>query len=254
MKLISLARCLERSLWISLRHEVDVISRDLLAGSPFNARDLRAEIVNHVVLVVNIGDIPRLIEENYVAVRRREVTMVTWPKPVAPSDEDVGCRTDAEVRIAPVRDVEGISNANAGFWWQGSPARIVVTLAPGDPGWRPVAAWNPDPTRASEANPAAVVVACPSEIFVRGPEPATVSPDPVAIGIGSPIAAIGCHLRLKYVAVVIIIKPLAVRRETVVEHIIVIDFIRRVAICAIRVADKMASGVSNRPGLTGSVS
>jgi hypothetical protein len=76
----------------------------------------------------------------------------------------------------------------------------------------------------------------------------------VPIGIGSPIAAIGCHLRLKYVAVVIIIKPLAVRRETVVEHIIVIDLVRRVAIRAVRVADKMASGASSRPGLTGSVS
>jgi len=253
MKLISLAGCFERCLWISLRQEVDVISRDLLAGSPFNARDLGPEIVNHVVLVVDIGDISRLVEENYVPVRRREVTPVTWPKPVAQSDEDVGGRTDAEIRIAPVRDVEGISKSDAGFWWQGSPARIVVTLAPGDPGWRPVAARNPDPTRASDANPAAVVIAGPSEIFVRGPEPATVSPDPVPIAIGAPIAAVDRHLRLKYVAIVIIIKPLTVRRETVVEHIIVIDFVRRVAIRAIRVADKMAAGAS-RPGLIGSVS
>jgi hypothetical protein len=75
----------------------------------------------------------------------------------------------------------------------------------------------------------------------------------VPIAIGAPIAAVDRHLRLKYVAIVIIIKPLTVRRETVVEHIIVIDFVRRVAIRAIRVADKMAAGAS-RPGLIGSVS
>jgi hypothetical protein len=116
LKLISLTCRLERRPWISLRLEVDVILRDLLAGSLLNGRDLGPKIVNDGVLVADVCDVSRLVEENYVLRRRREVTAVTWPKPVAESDEDVGCRTDAEIRIAPVRDVEGISNSNAAFW------------------------------------------------------------------------------------------------------------------------------------------
>ena len=96
MKLISLARCLERCPRVSLRQEVDVISRDLLAGSLLNIHDLRPEIVNDVVLDVDVGDVSSLVEENYVPVRRRKVTPVTWPKPVAEPDEDVRCRTDVE--------------------------------------------------------------------------------------------------------------------------------------------------------------
>jgi hypothetical protein len=78
----------------------------------------------------------------------------------------------------------------------------------------------------------------------------------VPIGIGAPIAVVSLRLRLKYVAIVIIIKPVTIRRETVIEHIIVIDFVRRVAIAisAIRIADKMASGASSCPRLIGSVS
>ena len=96
------------------------------------------------------------------------------------------------------------------------------------------------------------MVSGPSEIFVRGPVPAAVGPDPVSICIGLPTAGrVSSRRRLIDVAIVIIIKPVAVRRETIVEYVIVTGFVRRVAI---GVTGKIVSGARSCHGLIGSVS
>jgi hypothetical protein len=106
LQLIPLGCCPESCPWISLGQVVDVISRDLLAGSLLHVHDLRPEIVNDVVLVVNVGDVSGLVEEIDVLGRRREVASVTRPEPVAESDKNVCSGADVVIRIAPGGDAE----------------------------------------------------------------------------------------------------------------------------------------------------
>src|SRR5690606_24315397 len=86
--------------------------------------------------------------------------------------------------------------------------------APRDPCGRPLISRHPHPTAPAEVRPASVVIRRPSPLLVRVPAPAVVGVDPVAVVIRTPA---GTYARLKAIAVILDIQPVAVGFEFTVE-------------------------------------
>src|SRR4029453_5089118 len=102
--------------------------------------------------------------------------------------------------------------------WQRRPADIIVPLAPRDPGGPPMFPWYPDPADSAEANPAAVVIGRPAELFVGNPGPTGIGVNPVAVGVGPPVAQLGGLTRLENVTVIACLHPVAVRLQFAIKR------------------------------------
>jgi hypothetical protein len=86
----------------------------------------------------------------------------------------------------------------------------------------------PDPSLAVDENPAAIMIRCPAETLVGVPIPSPVSIVPMAIRVGMPVRSTDRNLRLKDVNVRVIVIPLAVICQLVVEDIVAVFVTRSV--------------------------
>lgn len=71
----------------------------------------------------------------------------------------------------------------------GSPADVIIAVAPGDPGGSPICRRNPDPADTWVLIPRPVMITRPSPGFVAIPIPAGVGPFPISDGVRLPIRA-----------------------------------------------------------------
>ncbi len=95
---------------------------------------------------------------------------------------------------------------------QRRPADVIRPRAPGHPGRRPLAAGHPDPAVARQPHPASIMIAGPAEGFVAAPSPAVVTPQPLAVEVGSPGRPCG-EVGSPGVAIAIDLQPAAVRGQ-----------------------------------------
>ena len=127
---------------------------------------MRSVIINYVIVIVNICYVRRATEKTQTLLRRHEISPVRRARKIAYPDKREGSRTDTIVTVDP--GVKSDVTIESGFWRKGCPANIVVVVSvpPRNPGWGPLSAWHPDPAGPIDQNPAAIVIGCPSEIFV----------------------------------------------------------------------------------------
>lgn len=163
----------------------------------------RALVYNRGVVVGDVGNVGRLIDNSHVALGRNDRAFEPRRAKLFCLDEAILVRTDVIITIRPIVDAD--SAIEARFRWQRSPTDIVITLAPGNPRRRPFIARDPDPTDIAQARPTSVVIRRPTERLFRDPSPADVGVNPVAIGVGAP----GTRLRLARLPDVTVIRGLA---------------------------------------------
>ena len=170
VKLVSFERGTETGVCARLGSVVNSVIRELLPASLLdelgNSLVLRSVIINYVIVIVNIRYVPRAIEKSQTLLRRHEISPVRRPRKIADPDKRKGSRADTIVTVDPW--VKSDVTIESGFWREGCPAYIVVVVRvpPRYPGWGPLSAWHPDPASPIDQNPAAIVIGCPSEIFV----------------------------------------------------------------------------------------
>jgi len=177
----------------------------------------RALVHNRGVVVRDVGDVGRLIDDGHVAFGRNDRVFEPRRAKLFCFDEAILVRTDVVITVRPIVDAGPAIEAR--FRWQRGPTDVVITLAPGNPGRRPFIARHPNPTDIAQARPTSVVIRRPTERLFRDPSPAGVGVNPMAIGIGTP----GARLRLARLPDVTVIgglAPLAIPVELGVEGVV----------------------------------
>ena len=210
-----------------MRHVIDVVFRNLAVGFQSDLLRLRTVIVNDAVVVINVGYVPRVIDDGYILAIRREGANIAGVVPSVPGNEAITARSDPPVRIAPTAYADSDRDTPT-FRGKRRPAAIIFRVAPRNPGRRPFMARYPDPSFAIDKNPAPIMIGCPAETLVGVPIPSPVSIVPMAIRVGMPVRSTDRNLRLKDVTVRVIVIPLAVIRQLVVEDIITVFVTRSV--------------------------
>jgi len=177
----------------------------------------RTLVHNRGVVVGDVSDVGRLINDGHVALRRNDRAFEPRRAKLFCFDEAILVRTDVVITVRPI--VNAGPAIEARFRRERGPADVVITLAPGNPRWRPFIARHPDPADIAQARPTSVVIRRPTERLFRDPSPADVGVNPVAIGIGAP----GARLRLPRLPDVTVIgglAPIAIPVELGVERVV----------------------------------
>jgi len=176
-----------------------------------------ALVHNRGVVVRDVGDVGRLIDDGHVAFGRNDRVFEPRRAKLFCLDEAILVRTDVVITVRPIVDAGSVIEAR--FWRQRGPTDVVITLAPGDRRWRPFIAGHPNPADIAQARPTSIVIRRPTERLFRDPSPAGVGVNPVAFGIGTP----GARLRLARLPDVTVIgrlAPIAIPVELGVERVV----------------------------------
>jgi hypothetical protein len=177
----------------------------------------RALVHNRGVVVRDVGDVGRLIDDGYVALGRNDRVFEPRRAKLFCFDEAILVRTDVVITVRPIVDAGPAIEAR--FLWKRGPTDVVTTLAPGNPRRRPFIAGHPDPADLAQARPTSVVIRRPTERLFRDPSPADVGVNPVAIGVRTPGARLRLA-RLPDVTVVGSLAPIAIPVELGVERVV----------------------------------
>ena len=121
----------------------------------------RPLVHNRGVVVRDIGDVGRLIDDGHVARGRNDRVFEPRRAKLFCFDEAILVRTDVVITVRPI--VDAGSAIEARFRRQWGPTDVVITLAPGNPGRRPFVAGHPDPADIAQARPTSVVISRPAE-------------------------------------------------------------------------------------------
>src|SRR4029077_1287008 len=174
-----------------------------------NNVNIRAVIIDHVVLNGDIGHVHRVIDVGNV-LRRREDAIPQDRFTDKPNvTKIVIFRADIEFDIDASADWLSFINNARTAWRQRRPADLVATCSPRDPGRSPIqiAPREPDPAVISQPRPPPIMVGGPAEVLVRNPRPAVVGISPVAVGIRTPVWIADCGVGLPAVAVAFSLNP-----------------------------------------------
>lgn len=163
----------------------------------------RTLVHNRGVVVRDVGDVGRLIDDGHVALGGNDRAFEPRRAKLFCFDKAILVRTDVVITVRPIVDAGRAIEAR--FRRQRGPTNVVITLAPGNPRWRPFIARHPDPADVAQARPTSVVIRRPTERLFRDPSPADFGVNPVAIGVGAP----GARLRLARLPDVTVIGGLA---------------------------------------------
>jgi len=177
----------------------------------------RTLVHNRGVVVRDVGDVGRLIDNGHVALGRNERVFEPRRAKLFCFDEAILVRTDVVITVRPI--VDAGSAIEARFRRQRGPTDVVTTLAPGNPRRRPFIARHPDPADIAQARPTSVVIRRPTERLFRDPSPAGVGVNPMAVGVRTP----GARLRLARLPDVTVIgglAPIAIPVELGVERVV----------------------------------
>ncbi len=189
----------------------------------------RALVHNRGVVVRDVGDVGRLIDDGHVALGGNDRAFEPRRAKLFCFDEAILVRTDVVITVRPI--VDAGSAIEARFRRQGGPTDVVTALAPGNPRRRPFIAGHPDPADIAQARPTSVVIRRPTKRLFRDPSPANVRVNPVAIGVWAP----GARLRLARLPDVTVIgglAPIAIPVELGVERVVRCGRGRPVLVCA----------------------
>jgi hypothetical protein len=159
---------------------------DILIGPSRDVLNWRPEVVDHIVVGGNVRDVPGLIDDLNVSLGRHDVPCVARFPPMGIVDKSVSCRANAIIRVGPGRD--RLLRGDVSFGWKRSPADVLITLPPRDPGWRPLISGDPAPPGPADIDPPAIMVGRPAKTFLRVPVPTAIGPNPVSVLVRSPIA------------------------------------------------------------------
>ena len=103
----------------------------------------RALVHNRGVVVRDVRDVGRLIDDGHVALGRNDRVFEPRRAKLFCLDEAILVRTDVIITVRPIVDAGPAIEAR--FRRQRGPTDVVITLAPGNPGRRPLIAGHPDP-------------------------------------------------------------------------------------------------------------
>ena len=146
---------------------------------------IRTAIVDHRVVVNDVGDVDRLRDDVHVLDLIDNNPGYVDRSKVAHSHKAIVKRADVVDTISPPADPDASSKSRVGR--QGRPTDIRASVTPRNPGRRPDPSRNPVP--AAGANPPAVMIRSPAPFFIRGPSPAgVIRVGPGSIRIRRPIA------------------------------------------------------------------
>jgi hypothetical protein len=107
--------------------------------------------------------------------------------------------------------------AETDVWFQGSPAIIIVTAPPTDPGRRPVCAGDPHPPITILEEPAAIMEGGPAPGITGIPGPTLIGVHPLSIaGIGLKVWS---RIGQPDISVIRIIYPLPVRTQVIIKSL-----------------------------------
>lgn len=177
----------------------------------------RTLVHNCGVVVGDIGDVGRLIDDGHIAFGRNDRVFEPQRAKLFCLDEAILVRTDVVIAVRPI--VDAGAAIEACFRRQGGPTDVVITLAPGNPRRRPFIARHPNPADITQARPTSVVIRRPTEWLFRDPSPAGVGVNPVAISIGAPAARLRLA-RLPDVTIIGGLAPIAIPVELGIERVV----------------------------------
>jgi len=121
----------------------------------------RALVHNRGVVVRDVGDVGRLIDDGHVALGGNDRDFEPRRAKLSCLNEAILVRTDVVITVRPIVDAGAAIEAR--FRRQRCPTDIVITLAPGNPRRRPFIARHPDPANIAQARPTSVVIRRPTE-------------------------------------------------------------------------------------------
>ena len=158
---------------------------DILIGPSRDVLNRRPEVVDHIVVVDNVRDVPGLVDDLNVSLGGHNVPRVIRFAPMRVADKGVSRRSNAIIRVGPGR--YRLLHGNVCFGWKRSPAYVFITFPPRDPGRSPLVSRDPAPSGSADIDPAPIMVGCPAKTLVGVPVPAVIGPDPVSVLVRSPI-------------------------------------------------------------------
>ena len=103
----------------------------------------RTLVHNRGLVVRDVGDVGRLIDDGHVVLGRNERAFEPRRAKLFRFDEAILVRTDVVITVRPI--VDAGPAIEACFRRQRGPTDVVITLAPGNPRWCPFIARHPDP-------------------------------------------------------------------------------------------------------------
>jgi hypothetical protein len=103
----------------------------------------RALVHNRGVVVRDVGNIGRLIDDGHIALGRNDRVFEPRRAKLFCFDEAILVRPDVVITVRPI--VDAGSAIEARFRRQRGPTDVVITLAPRNPRRRPFIAGHPDP-------------------------------------------------------------------------------------------------------------
>lgn len=158
-----------------------------------------AAIHNRGVVVGNVGHVGCLIDDGDVALDRNQRALNALRAEFFCRHETILVRADVVIIIGPILNSGAAIETR--FGRERGPTDVIITLAPGNPSWRPFVAWDPDPADIAKTCPTSVMISRPAKRLFRDPCPAGVRVNPAAIGVGTPAARLLGLARLPDVAV-----------------------------------------------------
>src|SRR4029077_1010830 len=98
------------------------------------------------------------------SLRPLDVPRVARLVPMRIADKSVSSRSDVIIGVGPRR--YRLLRGDVCFGRKRSPANVIVTFPPRDPGRSPLISGDPAPSGPSNIDPSAVVVGCPAHTLV----------------------------------------------------------------------------------------
>lgn len=194
----------------------ETITLDGAAAARAQFIEVRAFVDDGRIRKSNPGYVCGVGHDVDVAFRRHHRAPNFFRAEFVTRDKRILVRPDVVIIIRPI--VDSAAPVEARFRRQGRPADVILARAPGNPGRRPFVPGHPDPTDASQAQPAAIMIGGPTKRLIGNPSPTGVAINPAAFGVGPPIARLFGLARLPDVAVFARLSPFAVRLEFLVKH------------------------------------
>ena len=170
----------------------------------------RTFVDDHRVIVSNVRDVGRLIDNRHVPLGRKQCLLDSRRAKFAARDERILVGTNVVITVRPIPNSGALIETR--FRRQRRPANIIIARSPRDPRRRPLVSRHPNPADPAQPSPAPVVISRPTERFFRNPGPACVGISPLSVGVGAP-PIVGGFVRTENITIVISLDPIPVRLE-----------------------------------------
>jgi len=206
---------------------------NMLPGTGIHLVERRASRRNVVetmtstsMMDIQVGDVGGVIDDLEIAIAMEHRPAIVTSTQIFYTDKIVAFRADAKADIDIASEMKtdadidsGITifRAIEGLGRQGSPSAIIATVTPTHPCRCPAIAGYPDPTKAIDIGPAAIVIRGPAPRFIGYPRKSSGRIDPGTIRVGCPIVI--ADVRLEDITVIIGLDPIALAGQLIVKSL-----------------------------------